>query len=325
MMKADVSVLIPTYNRLWSLPKAVESCRRTACRTEIIVIDDGSTDGTWNWLEQQPDVVRLRQSNQGKPWAVNLGFERATGEYVRFLDSDDWCLEGANEQQWTVARQANADVVVSGYSVFSKSETPLESHPWIDCDDFIAQQLGECGSSHYSAYLFRREFIRDIPHRPDLAYRDDRMMVLETALKNPVVAVYRQPLLGHRHHTEERLQFPTGMRMAVQNFQHRNIYRKILGDLKARGELTERRQKAAAKALWPLAHWTAYTHLDEAAEIADWVYRLDPRFQPPETGMLGKLYRGLGFRKTESILRWRRRAKSFFHYAAKRKLESFPV
>lgn len=308
-MNPDVSVIIPTFNRLWSLPEAVESCRNTKCRTEIIVIDDGSTDGTWPWLEQQPDVIRFRQTNRGKTWAANYGFAQAQGEYVRFLDSDDWCLPEANDSQINVARATGADIVVSGYTVFSEEAIPLETHPWVPCDDFIAQQLGECENSHYSAYLFRRAFIQDIPHRPDFAFRDDRMFVLESALKHPSVAVSDLPALGHRHHGRERLQFRLGIRMAVTNYQHSMVYRTILAELARRGELTERRKKAAAKVLWTLAHWIGYTHSMDAEEVADWVCELDPAFQPPERGLLGTLYRRLGFRRTEAILRGRRVVK----------------
>ena len=316
-MKTDLSVLIPTYNRLWSLPEAIESCRGTECRTEVIVVDDGSTDKTWKWLEQQPDVIRLRQPNLGKQWAVNLAFEHATGDYVRFLDSDDWTLPGANDGQIRLARRTGADVVVSGYTEFTENGVAGAAHPWIDCDDFVAQQLGECDSSHYSAYLLRRDFVRDLPHRPECGYRDDRMFVLELALKTPRVAVYEQAALGHRHHGKGRLQFPTGMRMVVTNYQHRMMYRRILDELERRGELTERRRKAAAKSLWPLAHWVGYTHLDEASEIADWIHELDPGFRPPEAGLLGELYRRLGFRKTENLLKLRRVAKQVFFHAVR--------
>ena len=85
-----LSIIIPSYNRLWALPKAIESCRATKSPHEIIVIDDGGTDGTSDWLAQQPDVVHVRTDNWGKDWAVNKAFSMARGEYVRFLDSDDW-------------------------------------------------------------------------------------------------------------------------------------------------------------------------------------------------------------------------------------------
>ncbi len=61
----DVSIIIPTYNRLWSLPKAIRSCYDTLLNIEVIVIDDGSTDDTWSWLSQQKNVIIIRQDNMG--------------------------------------------------------------------------------------------------------------------------------------------------------------------------------------------------------------------------------------------------------------------
>ncbi len=308
----DVSIIIPTFNRLWSLPKAVDSCLSTSCRTKIIVVDDGSTDGTWEWLQTRNDVQAIRQPNLGKDWAVNRGFAAATGEYVRFLDSDDWCLGGVIDAQLELGRRESADVVVGGYAVFSEQEEWMHEQRWVPCDDFIAQQLGECDSSHYSAYLFRREFIREVPHRPEAGVRDDRLFVLEVALLEPVVAVYEGPAFAHRHHGNARLQFPTGLRSVTTNYQHLAVYRRILGQLEARGALTPRRKRAACNILWPLAHWIGYTHPPEAAEVADWILQLDPDFQPPDPGLLGQLYRRLGFRKTEAILRLRRALKRLF-------------
>jgi len=311
-MQVDISVIIPSYNRLWSLPKTVESCRSSKYRTEIIVIDDGSNDGTWEWLITQADVVSLRQDNWGKCWAVNRGFAIANGQYIRFLDSDDWLCSEANDRQYELAIEMNADIVVGGYQVYSEDEKLQIQVEWTDCNDFVSQQLGECNSSHYSAYLFRKEFIKGIPHRPDFAWRDDRLFVVEIALKNPYVAIYRQPSLCHRQHFNDRLQFPQGMRATATNLQHLTIYKKCLGYLDSKNELTQRRCKAACKVLWPLAHWISHTHLDEACEVAEWIYQLDPDFRPPELGLLGKFYRYLGFRKTEQILKLRRNILSLF-------------
>lgn len=100
----DISVIIPTFNRLWCLPNAVESCRRARCSVQIIVVDDGSDDGTWEWLETQSDVTSIRQHNLGKDWAVNHALPLAAGEFVRFLDSDDALTPGANDSQLAAAR-----------------------------------------------------------------------------------------------------------------------------------------------------------------------------------------------------------------------------
>src|SRR6185437_13244382 len=171
----DLSIIIATYNRLWALPEAIGSCRNTKCSTEIIVIDDGSDDGRREWLQGQDDLIVLQQAHLGKCWAVNKGFNIARGKYIRFLDSDDMINKFANDEQFELAERTSADVAVSGYQVMNNSKEVIRKQSWIETDDFIAQQLGECDSSHYSAYLFRKKFIEDIPHRPDFALRDDRL------------------------------------------------------------------------------------------------------------------------------------------------------
>src|ERR1700730_15307141 len=99
MARPHISIIIPSYHRLWYLPTAIDSCRKDKCLTEIIVVDDGSTDGTWPWLQAQKGVVSIRTDNWGKCWAVNTGFTASKGKFVRFLDSDDWLLDRANDQQ----------------------------------------------------------------------------------------------------------------------------------------------------------------------------------------------------------------------------------
>lgn len=274
---------------------------------ELIIIDDGSTDGTSDWLRRQQNIVVISQSNFGKCWAVNKGFEIARGKYIRFLDSDDLLSNLANDEQFELAERTNADVVVSGYKLIDENNNFTKIQEWVPCDDFIAQQLGECDSSHYSAYLFKREFIRDVPHRPDFAFRDDRLFALEVALKSPIVAVHRGAALLHRIKHLDRLQVTDGLKQCTQNWQHLNIYKRVLAELERTDHLTQRRKNAACTVLWPLAHWIAIDHPGEAAAVADWIYQLNPDFQPPEKGLLGSLYKKFGFRNTERLLRLRRR------------------
>lgn len=313
MPDIDISIIIPTYNRLWSLPKAIESCRNNACSVEIIVVDDGSTDGTWQWLEQQGGIVTHQQSNMGKCAAVNKAFEIASGKYVRFLDSDDMINPKANDEQFLLAETEKADIVVSGYCNFNSEGQSFVPQSWMANDDFTAQQLGEGDGSHYSAFLFRKGYINDILHQDEFAYRDDRLFILEAALKNPALAVHPGTALLHRVGAGDRLQNSSGLKQQTQNHQHFELYKLILNRLKASNQLTERRKNAALNVLWPLAHWVAQYDLAKAQTIVDFIQELKPAFNFPEIGLLGTLYKTIGFIATERLLNYRRAVKKIFY------------
>lgn len=301
----DITIIIPTFNRMWALPRAIESCFANGCSTstEVIVIDDGSTDGTWEWLQKQKAVTSICTPNWGKDRAVNAGMAAAQGEYIRFLDSDDWLEPRANAEQLAEGRKLHADIVVAGYRDYFEISDRLELNTWVDCDDFVAQQLGEVSFSHYSAFLFRKAFIKDIPHRQEFALRDDRMFVLEAAIKGPRLAIYSKPAFVHRHHMRARLQRTTGFRRDLADWTTIQVYRKAIGLLQMRGELTERRQRAAMSQVWPAVRNLARSQLDDAAEAAQWIWTLDPAFIPPARLPILWAYRKLGFRTTERLMR----------------------
>jgi glycosyltransferase involved in cell wall biosynthesis len=90
------SVVIPTYNRVQYLKKAVDSViNQTFKDFEIIVVDDGSDDSTGELIKSYPAgrINYIRQENKGVSAARNTGIKSARGAYVAFLDSDDWWLE----------------------------------------------------------------------------------------------------------------------------------------------------------------------------------------------------------------------------------------
>jgi len=310
----DITIIIPAYNRVWSLPRAIESCKSIAgLNIQVIVVDDGSNDGTWDLLLGTCDIEIFRQQNWGKPWAVNMAFSHAQGKYVKFLDSDDWLIPGAIGRQFELAERENADLVVSGYQIYADDRL-TKTQDWTNCDDFIAQNLGECDSSHYSAFLFRKDFIQDIPHRTsfaaaDFASRDDRCFMLEAALKEPRIAIYNAPALCHVHHSKGRLQFQKSMASVCTNYQHVLIYKNILRQLAETGRLTERRKNAAINVLWPLCHWIAKTNIKEASELLGFIRTLNPAFKIPDSGAVGMMYRAIGFVPVEKLLRLRRLVK----------------
>jgi glycosyltransferase involved in cell wall biosynthesis len=87
-----VSVIIPTYNCAHYLEQAIESAMNQTYRdVEIIVLDDGSTDNTSEVVRKYGNNIRyIRQANAGLPAARNRAIESSAGEFLAFLDSDDW-------------------------------------------------------------------------------------------------------------------------------------------------------------------------------------------------------------------------------------------
>jgi hypothetical protein len=87
----QISVIIPSFNRAWTLARAIDSVlAQTVAPKEIIVVDDGSTDHTPEVLAAYGDRLRImNQPNQGVSSARNLGIGHSTGEFVALLDSDD--------------------------------------------------------------------------------------------------------------------------------------------------------------------------------------------------------------------------------------------
>ncbi len=96
-----VSVVIPTYNRAYIVPRAIESVLAQTYRPiEILVADDGSADDTRQCVERYGAPVRyLHQPNAGVSAARNLALRHARGEFIALLDSDDWWHE------WKLAAQ----------------------------------------------------------------------------------------------------------------------------------------------------------------------------------------------------------------------------
>lgn len=92
-----VSVIVPVYNGENHIKRCLDSiCQQTYKTFEVIVVDDGSTDSTYSICENISSIdnrIRvIRQSNKGVTAARKAGLEMATGEFVMFVDADDYCL-----------------------------------------------------------------------------------------------------------------------------------------------------------------------------------------------------------------------------------------
>ena len=96
-----ISVIIPTFNRKKILSRAIQSViNQSLSPFEILIIDDGSNDGTEEWVKENfQNIKYVYQNNRGVSSARNIGIENANGDWVAFLDSDDeWLPNKLHEQ-----------------------------------------------------------------------------------------------------------------------------------------------------------------------------------------------------------------------------------
>ena len=103
-LPSNVSVVIPTFNRGHTLNRAIDSVLgQTLLPSEIIVIDDGSTDGTEELISKEySSVSYIKTDNRGVSAARNLGMKAAKSDWFAFLDSDDqWLPQTYDALGWS--------------------------------------------------------------------------------------------------------------------------------------------------------------------------------------------------------------------------------
>ena len=115
-----LSVILPVYNREQSLKRAAEAVLSQSYEPiELIIVDDGSTDGTAELCrrlsEDHADVTALRKENGGPSSARNLGLKTAKGEYIAFMDSDDGLDPHMYERLIRSIEESGADIALCGF------------------------------------------------------------------------------------------------------------------------------------------------------------------------------------------------------------------
>ena len=174
-----VSVIINNYNYDCFLSEAINSAlNQTYSNTEIIVVDDGSTDNSRDIIAGYGDqIIPILKENGGQSSALNLGFAVSKGEIICFLDSDDaWhpqkveCVAGAFD------RYPNASVIYHKVQNVDKTGKPL-NRPWPHkvVRGNIAQKVVNCGGwwpwPPTTGLSFSRKFLLQVMNIPEKEYR----------------------------------------------------------------------------------------------------------------------------------------------------------
>jgi teichuronic acid biosynthesis glycosyltransferase TuaG len=120
MSSAQISVVMPVYNAMATLPRSIDSVlAQTFLAFELVVVDDGSTDGSAALIEtyarRDSRVRAIYQANRGVAEARNVGINASNGSHIAFLDSDDWWAPRKLELQFSEMRRRNIVVSYMSY------------------------------------------------------------------------------------------------------------------------------------------------------------------------------------------------------------------
>lgn len=123
-MEVKVSVIVPVYNVEQYLEKCLQSIiYQTFKEIEIIIINDGSTDGSaeiiQQYLKKEPRIILIEQENRGLSGARNVGLSKAKGDYILFVDSDDYLHEECVEKLYRYAEDGKVDTVMYSADIFT--------------------------------------------------------------------------------------------------------------------------------------------------------------------------------------------------------------
>lgn len=237
--RPSVSVIIPAFNRARLIGEAIESVLAQDYRPEllqIIVVDDGSSDGTGEVAGAYPGVTVVRQENAGPPCARNAGIARANGEWVAFLDSDDLWLPEKTRLQMDLAAASGVALVFSDAISFGQSvDTHFDMCP-------IIKRVGraEMGGAGFvlrspfldalydqnfvctSSVMVRRSALPHIAFDPDTTAMEDYDLWLRLA---PIVAFggVDRVLVRKRQHrtnlTHDALKFATAASRLISKLE----------------------------------------------------------------------------------------------------------
>lgn len=204
-----ISVIVPAYNAEKWIEQACESViEQTYENVELIVVDDGSSDDTYEILQniarQHLSVNVIHTENGGVCKARNKGLDLASGEYITFLDADDVLISDALEKMYEAIIKYNADIVAAGRMNISSDGTELNCpYPKISGVWKGTQALEFSLRDHPSSYtvwgkLYKKSVIDGVRFVEGKRVNEDSFFVFQCFLKKPTVALISDTVLKYR-------------------------------------------------------------------------------------------------------------------------------
>jgi len=273
MSKTDsqpkVSTIIPVYNGSLYLAQAIESVlSQTYTNYEIIVVDDGSTDDSYSVIQQYlPQVRYVEQSNQGVAAARNHGLKLAQGEFIAFLDQDDFFLpDKFSTQVNCLMEHPELAFVSSGWAIVNAQGATVGAvQPWLSLAKLDLPAILVWKPVFLGAMLFRRSFLELVEgFDRSLSQTPDVDLVLRLALKGGYGDWVRQVTVGYRQHERNA---------SLDSLQQAQELELILDRFFAQPLLPSHIQILADESRYQSYLWSAFRlyHHGDLAKMADYL------------------------------------------------------
>ncbi len=168
-----ISIIVPVYNIEEYLPRCVKTLRgQTYPRIEILLVDDGSTDGTGllcdRLAEEDARIRVFHKENGGSSSARNLGIAAAKGEYLGFVDSDDYVEPDMYEKLYAAIKQYDVSAAQTGRDEIDPDGSrlpdiciPPKEPECIEAEDFLGELLMHRGDCSFCTKLIKRSVLED--------------------------------------------------------------------------------------------------------------------------------------------------------------------
>lgn len=205
--KIDISIIIPMYNVEKVISRCIESILRQSHKEiEIILVNDGSKDNTKNICEkysyQDSRIILMDQKNYGAAVARNKGIEKARGNYIYFIDADDYIEEDLVEKIIYILKESNADIVQFGHNIVSNDGIIIQQRGFVSefIDNKECININFVKNKNIDNYLWSKVFKRQLFDNiriPQFYSSEDRAVLTEILYKCDNVLISDKILYNH--------------------------------------------------------------------------------------------------------------------------------
>lgn len=224
-----VSIIVPVYNAEQYIRRCLDSiCQQTFTDFELILVDDGSTDGSGaicdEYAVKDSRICVIHKTNEGVSIARNAGLDKAHGEWIVFVDSDDYLLPDGLSLLYENVTLTSADCLLAGSRVIQNNRIRDFIKPTSQSSNNVLKNIYH---NALWAYIFKSSIIQknNIRFVPNLAYSEDQVFLCEFALNSKTITYIEDPVYVYRKNETSACASKDGIKKATHQFKasHRII------------------------------------------------------------------------------------------------------